>query len=72
MHVYVTIYVFGYYAISAAVLIFGLDNEEQHIHIRCFINQNVHQCAGKTFDRITTSVLIILPLTTLLCVLVRQ
>ena len=31
MHLYVTIHVFSYYAISLAVLIFGLDNEEQHI-----------------------------------------
>ena len=75
MHVYVTIHVFGYYAISAAVLIFGLDNEEQHIftlNFWYFGNQSSHHCAGKTFDRITTSVLIIIPLTTLLCVLVQQ
>ena len=72
MHVYVTIHVFSYYAISLALLIFGLDNEERHIHIWCFNNQKLHQCAGKTFDRITTSVLIITPLTTLLCVLVQQ
>ena len=31
MHLYVTIHVFSYYAISAAVLIFRLDNDEQHI-----------------------------------------
>ena len=28
---YVTIHVFEYYTISAAVLMSGLDNEEQHI-----------------------------------------
>ena len=41
MHVNVTIHVFEYYAISAAVLMFGLDNEEQHI-FSAVINQNIH------------------------------
>ena len=53
---------------------FGLDNEEQHIFTFCdFINQKLHQLhqhAGEAFDRITTSVIIIIP--TLLCVLVQQ
>ena len=58
MHVYVTIRVFEYYPISAAVLMFGLDNEKQHIVKFCaFINRNLHQYAGKTFDNITASVL---------------
>ena len=36
MHVYVTIhYMFEYYALSAAVLMLELDNEEQHILICC-------------------------------------
>ena len=44
------------------MLMFGLDNEEQHILTFCaFINQ-LHQYAGKAFDRITTSVIIIIPL----------
>ena len=46
-----------FYAISAAMWMFGLDNEEQHIFTFCaFINQKLHQYAGKAFDRITTSV----------------
>ena len=45
---------------------FGLDNEEQHIFTFCaFINQKLHQYAGKTLYHITTSVIIIIP--TLLC-----
>ena len=53
------------------MLKFGLDNEEQHIFTFCaFINQKLHEYAGKTFVRITTSVIIIIP--TLLCVLVQQ
>ena len=53
------------------MLMFGLDNEEQHIFTFCaFINQTLYQYAGKTFDRIITSVIIIIP--TLLCVLVQQ
>ena len=63
MHVYVTIHVLEYNSISAAVLIFGLDNEEQHI-FSAFINQNLHQYAGRTCDRITTSEIIIIRSTT--------
>ena len=71
MHIYVTIHVLEYNAISAAVLMFGLNNEEQHI-FSPVINQNLHQYAGKTFDCITTSVIIIIHLTTLPCVLVQK
>ena len=49
--------------------VFGLDNEEQYIFTLCaFMNQHLHQYAGKPFDRINTSVIIIIPLTTLLYV----
>ena len=45
------------------MLMFELDNEEQHILTFCaFINQKLHQYAGKAFDGITTSVIIIIPL----------
>ena len=41
------------------MFLFGLDNEEQHIFTFCaFFNQKLHQYAGKTLDRITTSVII--------------
>ena len=37
------------------------DNEEQHIFtFRAFIKHNLHQYAGKTLYRITTSVIIII------------
>ena len=73
MHVYVTLHVFECYAMSTAVLMFELDNEKQHIFTFCaFMNQNLHQYAGKTFDRITTSVIIITPLTTLPRVLLHS
>ena len=56
-----------------AVLLFGLDNLEQHVFtFGVFINQNLHQYAGKTFDRITTSVIIIIHSATSICVIVQQ
>ena len=53
------------------MLMFGLDNEEQHIFtFYAVISQKLHQNAGKAFNRITTSVIIIIP--NLLFVLVQQ
>ena len=45
MHVYVTIqYVFKYFAISVAVCMFVVNNEEHLIFTCCvFINNNLHQ-----------------------------
>ena len=43
MRVYCTIqYVFEYYAIIAAVLIFGLNNEEQHILTFYFLISRIY------------------------------